>query len=276
MAKAVAKKENQAPDFIRQTGRARGMESVDAQKITSPRIELMPASSPEVVDGDAEPGEFVHNLSGDNFGEEVEIIPILVKERYVLWNPRHDGGGILARAEDGVHWDPADGEFEVKPIKGSKQKAVWKTAPTVKESGLHLWGSSVPDDKDSPPAATFTYVVLCYLPEYPELSPVVLYMQRGHMKVAKKFVGRLIYGQHDTFAKAWTVKAQPTQNIAGDDYLTYAFASAGFVQDEEIYRRCESIYENFSKSDWAVADEERAQPQDSGEDADAAAKKYDV
>ena len=61
---------------------------------------------------------------------------ILVDQRYILWRPRWEGGGILARADDGVHWSPANASFTVKPVKGVNKTAIWNTKRTVEESGL--------------------------------------------------------------------------------------------------------------------------------------------
>ena len=129
-----------------------GTEKLGAGDAEVPRIKLMQALSPELVEYDIRAGNFWHTLAEENMGSEVRISPIFIDVRFILWRPRKSGGGILARADDGQHWSPPNGEFAVKLDSG--KEVTWKTAPTVDQSRLAEWGSMDPSDTNSPPAAT--------------------------------------------------------------------------------------------------------------------------
>src|SRR5580692_7697886 len=92
------------PDFMKgQEGL--GTENLGASDVAVPRIKLMQALSPELQEyNDLKAGNFWHTLAEQNFGSEVRISPIFVDKRFILWRPRKSGGGILARADNGVNW----------------------------------------------------------------------------------------------------------------------------------------------------------------------------
>lgn len=242
------------PDYIKR-GDTRGTEGISREDITIPRIELLSSVSPQVTDGDFKAGEFYHNVMEISLGDEIEIVPIMATIRYMLWKPRHDGGGILARADDGVHWKPPHGTFEVQPYKDVKKKVTWELAPTVKESGLDQWGSTDPDDPDSQPAANKMYTILAWLPQYPQYSPCVITLQRGSAKVGEKFFARLKFSEVAPFGQVFTMKSKLVANKDNEKYPTYVFVASGFPE-EDLYRHCESLYDRYSSSGYEIAKEE--------------------
>ncbi|MDE2332355.1 MAG: hypothetical protein KGK16_16460, partial [Bradyrhizobium sp.] len=125
-----------------------------------PRLKLLQASSPELAEfSDARPGEFWHSMINEPIGSTVRICPVFISWCFILWRPREAGGGILARADDGKHWIPADSDFTVKLNSG--REVTWRTARTVAASGLTKRGSYDPGDPNSPPAATRMYSIVC-------------------------------------------------------------------------------------------------------------------
>ena len=272
MAKAAKKNEvaptgGAAPLPAHMQGKqGKGMEHIDQDDLELPRISLLQAISPEVVDDHHAPGQFFHNIAEMELGDKLRVVPIHISKSFILWRPRHEGGGILARAADGVNWDKPDAEFEVHPFKDTpKLKVTWKTAETVKESGLDAWGSTNPDDEDSPPAATKMFNVVCHLPDYPGLSPAVITLQRASVKVANKLMSALMISEAPIFGTQFNCLAVADTNNAGQDFLNYKFKMDGFVEDEELFNKLEKLHEQFESMGVKIKDEEGLQG--GGEDA---------
>ena len=162
---------------------------IDPKQRMLPRIKLLQATSPECADypGQAKAGEFWHTTLTESLGTEILGVPIMRRQTYNLWAPRVPGDdrGILARARDFIHWDPPDGVFQVRfPM--NPKTYTWKTARTVKELGLAEFGSSRDDDPESPPAATLTFEVLWFLPDFNTLALTL--NTRSGVKAARQAV----------------------------------------------------------------------------------------
>src|SRR5262252_1070740 len=146
----IATTQSQLPAHMRGLA-GQGTERIGSADVEIPRIKLLQALSPEVQEGGQRQGSFWHNLVEENLGNQVSIVIVYVDQSFILWRPRKQGGGILARALDGIHWVPPDASFDIEI---NNQKITWKTAATVAKSGLAEWGSENPHDPKSPPAAT--------------------------------------------------------------------------------------------------------------------------
>lgn len=246
-----------------------GLERLGRGDFEVPRIQLLQAISPEVETFDAaEPGHFWHNMAEQDLGDELLIVPVFVDVRYILWRPRNEGGGILARADDGVHWSPPDAEYHVK-LKSGKG-VVWKTAKTVVESGLDAWGSSDPDDPGSQPAATLMYSIVCELPKLPELSPVVVTLQRSAIKVARKLLGKINLSRAPAYGMQFEMGSVTDQGAEGP-YKNFRFTLAGFVghgETKEVakaqFQKYRETYKLFKETGFTIRDLESMQPAEGG------------
>ncbi len=247
----------------------RGTENLSRKDYEMPIVTLLQGLSQPVIDGEAKAGNFFHTVADIEFDGSLRIVPIMIFTRYILWRPRHDGGGILARAEDGIHWEPPQGEFTVKPIKGSNKTATYKLFPTVAESGLDQWGTSDPDNPDSPPAATYGYYVIAWLPDFPEYSPVAIRLQRTSIKAGKKLASKLKISQAPSYGTQLIMSQIMETNDAGEKYFNYKFVMDGFVEDEDLFNRLEGLYETFKADGVKLKDEEQSQ------EADPEAEKVD-
>src|SRR6185295_10824771 len=139
-----------------QKGKQSQLGNIDQSDLIIPRIKLLQSVSPEVTAFDAaKPGIFWHGIAQEPLGNELPFIPIVLRKSYVLWAPRNDERGILARARDGIHWDVKEGEFKVRP-KNYHEDVIYKMAPTVAQSGLDKFGTSIPTNPQSAPAASLT------------------------------------------------------------------------------------------------------------------------
>lgn len=226
-----------------------GTEKLTNQDIETPRIKLIQGTNPEleVYDG-LKAGMFFHTLAEQSLGAgPIPIVPLFLSKRYVLWRPRKpiDMGGILARADDAVHWEPADVEFNVKVDKQGHM-VKWKTAKTVAESGLDKWGTFDPRDPNSQPAATECHVIVVATPSFPELPPAALFLQRSAIKPARKLLGRLKITQAPIYATKFNMESFDDEGPSGP-FKNWRFTADGFVQDPEQGRLYEEMYESFKK-----------------------------
>lgn len=245
------------PDFM-QGQEGLGTENLGTGDVAVPRIKLMQAISPELEEfNELRAGVFWHALAEQNFGTEVRICPIFIDKSFILWRPLKSGGGILARALDGQHWNPPNGEFAVKLDSG--RDVTWRTAPTVAASGLAEWGSSDPADTNSPPAATRMFNVACTFPDFPDLPPAVITLQRASIKVAQKFVGKLKITRAPSFGLIFNMSSFKDKNAAGREFFNYAFKADGMIQDKVQYERNFEMYKLFKAQGVNVKDLESAQ-----------------
>ena len=255
MAKEEVKKPTQAvtappreqlPAFMANKQGA-GLEKMGSGDYEIPRVQILDAISGQVTDLGCKPGQIWHTVLETAIDGPVKMVPLFVSKAYMLWRPRDDGGGILARADDGVNWTPSKGQFEVFIDKQKKQKRTWVLKPTVAESRLAEWGTYDDQDESSQPAATQMINVAVAFPDMPEWSPSVLTFQRGRIKVGRKFIGKLKLSQAPIYGRLFTMGAFDDENNNGDPFKNYRIEAAGLVQDEAEFKRYEDLYHMFSK-----------------------------
>ena len=256
------------PDFMKgQAGD--GLEDLGIGDYALPRVILIQNVSEELQTYDGlKPGAFFHTLAERDLGTELPIVLLHVSKRFVLWNPREAGGGILARADDGERWTPPNAEFQVKINKGAKT-VTWKTKSTVAESGLADWGTYDPDDPKSQPAATQVYACAVALPTFPELSPSVVLLQRAAIKPARNMLGKLKISRAPAYGVNLTMSSFVDTGPSGP-FHNFRFTVAGFVEDEAVFKMYQELHEIFRSKGVQVRDLEKAQDDAPGA-ADAAA-----
>lgn len=245
------------PAHLAQYQKAR-IGNVDSSDRIIPRIKLMQAISPELVDfPEAKAGQFWHTIAQQNLGPTLKAVPIIIRKSYILWAPRNDDRGILARAMDGIHWDPPDAEFVVKP-KGSPHNVTYKTAKTVAESGLGEFGTSIPGDSNSPPAASLTYNMMWYLPDFPELSPSIIINTRSSVKPMQQLLSRIDSKPVPHFCQVYNIGSIQQKGAEGP-YFNFTYMGAGFA-DEKTAKLCSELFEQFGQTGWRANDEEDDTP----------------
>lgn len=245
-----------------------GKENISQQDMDIPRLKLIQGLSKELqLYDDLRPGHFFHTATETIFDEPFRVVPIYFDRQYILWRPLEDGGGILARASDGVHWSPSRGEFTVKlDRKDGGHQVTWKLAPTIQESGLANWGTLNPNDTNSPPAATLMYNFLLAFPDYPDLMPAVLTFQRSSIKIGRKFMTKLKTVRTPLFGSVFELSSVDDHNSANQDFKNISMVGAGLVTDPVMYENYKSLYQSLSKTGLNIRDIDSLQ-----EDADAAA-----
>jgi len=244
----------QLPAFVQEHARLGG---VDVGNLEMPRLKLLQAASRELTEfNNAKQGEFWHSLIDESFGSTVRVCPIYIDWRFILWRPREAGGGILARADDGKHWTPADIEFTIKLEGGHEVK--WRTARTVAASGLDKRGSYNPSDPNSPPAATRMYSVVCSFPDRQDSPPAVVTLQRATSKAATNLIGILKGQRAPSFGLIFEMTSFKDKSRSGEFY-NYAFEMVGPVEQKPFYEENFAQYRFFIEHGLKVKDLERAQ-----------------
>lgn len=246
------------PDFMKGM-QGQGTESIGMKDVETPRLTLLQSTSKQCLEReDCTPGVWFHTVLETVLPKRFLFVPVYIDQRYLLWRPMDDGGGILARADDAIHWSPANASFKVKINKKTKE-VTWKTAKTVDESRLAEWGTYDVDDPNSQPAATLMYNVVARLPEFPEIGPAVITFQRTGVPTARKFMGKLKLSQAPSFGQQFEMSSAPETNGADQTYLVPKVALAGFVQDPAQFKEYQELYEVFKKEGLKIKDIEGAQ-----------------
>lgn len=221
-----------------------GKENISQEDMDIPRLKLIQGLSKELTLYDGlKAGNFFHTATEAIFDDSIRVVPLLLDKQYILWRPLEDGGGILARASDGVHWQPSAGEFEVKlDKKDGGHKVKWKLARTVQESGLANWGTMNPNDTNSPPAATLMYNFLLAFPDEPDMMPAVLTFQRSSIKIGRKFMTKLRTVRTPLFGSVFKLSSFVDHNSANQDFHNISIVGDGLVEDTDLYNAYKEMH----------------------------------
>lgn len=270
---AIVDEDTKLPAYLNKVDRGSGMDSMGVNDMVVPRIKLLQGISPEVQDFDeAKAGLFWHSIADSPMGDHFDFIVIKDRKRYLLSAPLSDGQGILARADDAKKWDRM-GKWTVK-IKNFGNVEWGITDLNVERSGLANWGTSIPTNPDSPPAATLFYEYLVDVPGRPDLSPAVMLLARSQIRPARKQLNAKLEYQFNLGrpTQAVVMTASSVEEM-GDEgpYMNLSFRQARFANEKE-YERAMDLRERYS--DYAVHDEESAAIGDSDESADADSNKF--
>lgn len=265
MANEVAHAPSSAlPAYLQGQAKQNKIGNVDSSDKIMPRIKLLQSVSPELdAFSEAKKGEFWHNVAAQSLGNKLRGIPIIMRKTYVLWAPRGDDRGILARANDGLHWDLPGAEFTVKP-KNSPHNVTYKLGQTVNEKvngqpALSEFGSSMPGNPQSPPAAALTYQFLWFFPDFASFSPAVLINTRSSVKPGKDLLSKIDMRPVDHFFQAYEIGVVKQMNAEKQEFFNYTYASSGYATEDESHIT-KQLYESLKSQEWRANDE--------GEDTD--------
>lgn len=247
--------EGSVPAYLQNVNAGTQTDNFDASDVAIPQIKLLQGSSTEVSEHDnAKPGNFWHTGMDIDLGDSLKFIVCSRRKRYLLQAPLDDGQGILARAEDAKTWDRT-GSWKVKIDK--KTTATWTIDDLdVMKSGLTKFGTSDPEDENSPPAATLFYEYLVLLPDHLDLGPAVISVARSAIKKAKKGLNDKISLQAQNGrplqSLTFSAKSVTEQNSSNQDFNNWQFTSAGFAPEEQ-YNKAVQIASDLA--DYKVQDE---------------------
>lgn len=254
---------------------ASGKENIDSGDMIIPRLALTQSVSDPVEEGLISAGKFWHTILEEDWGAMVEDLVVLhYSKRYVLWSPRHMGGGILARASDGRNWDEQfiGLEWEIQPYKDQpRHKVKWQIdSPAVgRDVGLGKWGTTDPANPDSSPAATLTHVLVCVSLSRMDQGPFTILLQRTAEKVGKDLLTKINLDKAPIYGQVYKLTATQ-ENSASGDYYNYKFAKAGHVGTAEEYEFCKEWNRQLSTMAFKIDDstEEGTGASSSGDDGE--------
>ena len=257
------------PDFMKGDV-GKGTEGISHEDFEVPRLKLIQGLSPELEEyNELRAGNFFHTATETIFDEAIRVVPVFLDRQYILWNPREVGGGILARTNDGVHWNPPNGKFNAKlDKKDGGQEVTWETARTVKQSGLADWGSMNPEDPKSPPAATLMYNFVLAFPDFPDLPPAVLTFQRSAIRFGRRFNTRLKTMRAPIYGMIFSLSSATAVNKVGNKFYVPNIAGGGYVKEKPQYELYKGLYESFAAAGLNIRDMENLQDDPTPDDGE--------
>lgn len=236
-----------------------GKDSYDASDLIIPRVALLQGISPPVMQGLAENAQFWHTINEVSLGGELKVSVLLHRKQWTLWKPLHEGGGVIARASDGAHWD-ADFNVEIAPYKEMPKKKVKyqgkKGDPISRDVGLGMWGSMDPENEDSGPAATLSHIMLMRAHNYLDFGPFVVFLQKSSEKTAKQLLTKLQIDKAPIYGQQYIMGSIVATNGAGQDYNQYTFRKDGWVQEEGLFREFQKEHELYKGTSFRTNDDD--------------------
>lgn len=221
----IAKVEQNAvavPSFLKQ-GPARGNESVNADDLVIPRIELVQSISPCRKKNDPayipgiEEGDFFNNVTREIYGKEITVVPVFFKKEFLLWKDRTKGGGY---------------------------KGAYATAQEAAQERDML-----PDSADIEIADTPQHFVIV-IHEDGRMEEAVLSMAKSKAKVSKQWNSIIRMNEGDRFSRQYKLSSTEDKSDKGA-YFNFRVACTGFVS-EDMYRRAEKVYDIVSSGKASV------------------------
>lgn len=210
--------------------------NVGLEDMKRPLLKVIQGLSPEVEEMGVATGQFFATVLNMELGKELAVTVLGVKKEYILWNPQRGVEPmILARSSNGITWDGdgANKTFDVKIQNVGQVK--WKTGADVANSGLHLFGSSVPGNKDSKPALAETYNYLLYLHDQ-DILPVVISCSRSKLDAAKS-LNTICFGSSSIDARSLKIKLKVvTRGQGTESYFSFVPMRGGKNSEEEFHR----------------------------------------
>lgn len=265
MNTAVAKPNDSALPAHLQGGKKASFGNIDASDLIIPRIKLVQGADSELLQAydNAKIGQFWHTLMEQNLGAKLRIIPLILNKEIVMWAPRGDDRGVLARSTDCVNWDEgyANLSFKVKH-KGMSEEVEYFTDKNVAASGLTNFGTKIPGDPKSAPAASVTYKMMFCFPDFPDIGPAVVINTRTAAKVAKGLISKIEMRPVDHYGQIFVMG---TTDEKGDEgpYKGYSYTADGYA-DEDQYNWAKAMYEKYKALEWKTNDEHDSETPESG------------
>lgn len=229
---------------------------IDRSKLVLPALKLTQSLTGEVQEGNAEPGEFINSLTGENYGSEVElVVAALFDGRFYS----SDGSNYAAQGD--VAPDNWPEEYAGKPFADIPDaEEQWKAATNANE---HPWG------KGPPISTTHNFVGLVVGSE--STLPVRLSLMRAANPSAFK-LQTLIYAARAPWDRTFILKAKREVNASNQAYFI-PDVSQGGVTDPELRQAAVNLAQEFATAKAAGEVELAGDEATGGGKAKPAAKK---
>lgn len=211
---------NEVPAFLADKMESqRGSEAVTAEDLTIPRLEQAQALSKCVKKGNAnhiegiEEGDFYNNVTRENYGKEVTLIPVFFKKEYLIWRDQEQGGGFA-----GFELTEALAQVVVNDQEHPKEWAVVDTHQQfcilVKEDG--------------------------------HMEQIVVSMSKSKAKVSRKWNSLIAINQGDRFTRQYLYTSIEDTNSNNQNFANSMVSNKGFVTEEQ-FAKAEETFELINK-----------------------------
>jgi len=230
----------EVPGYLKSES-GKGLEEVGTEDLLLPRLKLLQALSPEVVEEGVPAGEFFHSLTKKGMGNSVDIIPLYHFKSRIRWRSRDAGGGIICFSADGKSYSFNYAEEEAPSLCANCKMSNWNNKA---------------EGKDRQPACTLYYnFVVLMLPDYQMIG---LSFSKTSISAARKLITMVKYmgGNLDLFARKYTLSSKLVKK---KEFTFFAadFKSKGFVTEKE-YGLASKLYEGVSKRPVIIETEEES------------------
>jgi hypothetical protein len=170
-----------------------GFENMGAGELSTPLLLIAQPMSKVVTDDKVKAGHFYNSITGEDYGDEVNVIVCHFDKMWYEWLPEQ--GGLAGRYPVGS-----------VAINGDRWSGMTNAAT----------GNKIEEK----------YVYLVYLPEHPEAGLMVFASTGGNMKYLKGWNTQMKYlrtpggRQAPVFAAIWNLKIGKDKNKAGQPYYS--------------------------------------------------------
>ena len=230
-----------------------GQETIDNDDIYMPRLKLGQDMSPEVKDKIVDVGDLFNSVTGDVLcpaGEKIPVIIVMHSKEYILWDDRKgEDRGILARARrvrDGeevrYRWDKPNQKFDV--MVDGKTKVTYKTAEYIDEDCLNKWGTQIPGNPETPPAAGESQNYILAFPTR-DFELIAVSLSKTAIGVAKKLNTSLKFGKAAIFERTYELGSFIDRRNK-DSFANFQFSPGWQPVDEETADHMYQVYQSLA------------------------------
>ena len=215
------KEEEALPEFLAKTeGTTEGLENMRAGDLLIPRLILMQALSPRVVDKDgAESGDMFNSVTNELVlaeGESMLFVPVYHYIEWIKWADRESSESILDRSLD--------------------PESVLAQSAARQEKRTNLKGQEVW-------VVTEYHNFVVLVPEMNPRVPMVISCAKTNHRQGKKLLSLARFrGKYPLYAGKYSFRSKIAENKDGNKYYTFDFDNAGFVKDEALFNEAKELY----------------------------------
>ncbi len=224
-----------------------GLENMEGRDLIIPRLVLMQALSPPVVEGDAVPGEFYESVERARVigrDEQTRFVPSFMYKEFIAWNDRNS-----KELWSGRSLDP-NGTLALAAQRGDKRH---------NKEGKEVF------------VVTEHINFIALIPEFGLDKPFSISCAKSNWKHGKKLMNLARFRRQPLFAGSYNLATQLESNTDGDKFFAYEFSNAGWAEPEE-YEAAKALYEVMKVSFQAgrLKTDEGMQEADIGADVELA------
>jgi hypothetical protein len=234
----VATREAAPPPAVYDPKRFRRFGNIGVEDMEIPALRILHSLSKVVRENhELRPGNFYHSILEQDLGRELEVVVLLVHHHVRLTTPKDPRGGLpqtLAKAMDGKTWDKPNQRFEVQFPSGKKGE--YFTGKNVEQSGLLEWGTSDPNNPNSPPAAQHVYTVIMRILK-PHVEGPIIYS--GSVSTNKKImqlnskIDIRAAGGVEPLRQIYRLTPEERQGQQGGNWFVPNFTAAGELEPDD-------------------------------------------